>query len=55
MSTVEDQIQEVVDRETRAWDTQDVELLAEGPGGFHAAFANTRSIVMGNWKARGCP
>ena len=27
MSTVEDQIQEVVDRETRAWDTQDVELL----------------------------
>ncbi len=32
MSTVEDQIQEVVDRETRAWDTQDVELLAEGPG-----------------------
>ena len=27
MRTVEDQIQEVVDRETRAWDTQDVELL----------------------------
>ena len=27
MSTVVDQIQEVVDRETRAWDTQDVELL----------------------------
>ena len=27
MSTVEDQIQEVVDRETRAWDTQDVESL----------------------------
>lgn len=27
MSTVEDQIREIVNRETRAWDTKDVELL----------------------------
>ena len=27
MDTIKDQINEIVDRETNAWDTQDVELL----------------------------